>query len=183
MAKKLIRKYFFIIFVGLFGCNNSFSMVFHPPSKLEQEIDSVFNEYIFYHQVQGNDFINQFEVYVIYIYDVNPETLDFCFTLGAILNAIDYELFDGNIRYFKKLGDEYFLVKMKESHDDLALALGFEIAETSKLIPIVQKMYPPIAYGFTYRQSPAVGCFEGGKVSLVYSDEDTFPFIFKGIFD
>lgn len=151
---------------------------------LGQSLDSSMNdlliEYIQKDKEEGNEFVNQYTVYLLYVYKIDTSNQEFCFTIGLLLNASDYKRYHYNVNHYRKIGDDYVLLKLgdevKEA-DDFANEIGFVPLLQETRIKVVQKLFPSIPLsGFTYRQSPIAGCYQGLEFSYKqYQPDEVLP--------
>ncbi len=106
-------------------------------------------------------------VYVANFYSKN------CFTLGYILNTVNYSYVEPNyVHYFK---DEVVVIRIDSV---LGKKLGFKKINKTEKEKIIHKLFPSESGGFSYRGKGLTYCkSNNGRIDeKIYNNSDEIPF-------
>lgn len=124
---------------------------------------------------RGNEYTNQFVVYVLHAYKADKGQNGTCFTLGYIMNSYDYRYILP--RYFFTLDNEYILVRLSDGlNADCLTGINLQELNKNNQVKIVQKLYPSALGDFTYHPPGITFCWDGENSNRTfYENADEIP--------
>lgn len=131
---------------------------------------------------QGNEFSNQFKVYVLYVYKNDSLDKGFNATISYIMNSYDYK--DIQPKYFVETDNDIIIIKT----DDLFKINNLKELNVQKITrynepKLVQKLFPGELGGVSYQPPSLSMRIVNGVVvnSISYENSDEMP-ISKSIY-